>query len=127
MDAKTAPNLGVKPTGFDQKLSPALEDPIVHWILFEKRNSRPPTRALVRQYAQHVCSVSGIHTKIGRNWVDRFITRHTDVLDSNTSGARFQWKKGRPLHSESRPSMARNEASVENTGEAAGGPTAAAR
>lgn len=106
-----------------QKLSPALEDSIVHWILFEKRNSRPPTKALVRQYAQHICDVSRIPTKIGRNWVDRFITRHAEVLDSNPSGARLKWKRGRPLHSGHRPSTARNEASVENSG----GLTTAAR
>lgn len=107
----------------EQKLSPALEDSIVHWILFEKRNSRPPTKELVRQYAQHVCDVSGNSTKVGHNWVDRFISRHPEVLDSSASGARLRWRKGRPLQSDRRPTTARNEASVENCGEAAGGVT----
>lgn len=103
----------------DQKLSPALEDSIVHWILFEKRNNRPPTKDLVRQYAQHICDVCGIATKIGNNWVDRFITRHPEVLDSKNSGARLRWRQGRPLRPERRPTAARNEASVENSGEIA--------
>lgn len=111
----------------DQKLSPALEDSIVHWILFEKRNSRPPTKNLVRQYAQHICDVSGIPTKVGHNWVDRFISRHPEVLDSKTSGAGLRWRKGRPLQSDRRPTTARNEASVENCGEAAGGLTTVPR
>lgn len=101
----------------DQKLSPALEDSIVYWILFEKRNNRPPTKDLVRQYAQHICDVSGIATKIGNNWVDRFIARHPEVLDSKNSGAMLRWRKGRPIRPERRPSAARNEASVENSGE----------
>lgn len=111
----------------EQKLSPALEDSIVHWILFERRNNRPPTKGLVRQYAQHICDVSGIPTKIGHNWVDRFISRHPEVLDSNNSGAKLRWRKGRPLQSDRRPTTARNEASVENCGEAAGGLMTVAR
>lgn len=105
----------------EQNLSPALEDSIVHWILFEKRNNRPPTKELVRQYAQHICDVSGIPTEVGHNWVARFISRHPEVLDSNTSGTRRRWRKGRPIQSERRPTEARNEASVKNNGEAAGG------
>lgn len=52
----------------EKKLSQALEDSIVHWILFERRNNRPPTKGLVRQYAQHICDVSSIPTKIDHNW-----------------------------------------------------------
>ncbi|KAI7778324.1 hypothetical protein LA080_002359 [Diaporthe eres] len=111
----------------EQKLSPALEDSIVHWILFERRNDRPPTKGLVRQYAQHICDVSGIPTKIGHNWVGRFVSRHPEVLDSNNSGAKLRWRKGRPLQSDRRMTTARNEASVENCGEAAGGLMTVAR
>lgn len=86
-----------------------------------------PTKVLVRQYAQHICDVSGIATKIGHNWWDRFITRHPEVMDSKSSGLRLRWRKGWPLRLECRPTAARDEASVENSGEIAQGLTTVAR
>ncbi|KAJ0121074.1 hypothetical protein J7T55_008234 [Diaporthe amygdali] len=62
-----------------QKLSPALEESIVHWILFEKLANRPPAKVMVHRYAQHVCDLSGIQTTLGRHWVDRFYFRHPEV------------------------------------------------
>jgi hypothetical protein len=92
----------------NQKLSPALENSIVHWILWERRNNRPPTKEKVRQYAQHVCDVSGLATKIGNNWVDRFIPRHPEILEPGPSGSQPQWKRGKR-----RPNRVRGEAETE--------------
>ncbi|POS76831.1 hypothetical protein DHEL01_v204779 [Diaporthe helianthi] len=95
-----------------RKMTPAMEDSVVHWTLWERRNNRPPTQAQVRQYAQHVCDVSGLSTKIGKNWLDRFIPRHPELLESGPSGSK--WQRG-----QRRPNKPRREASAEDSGEAA--------
>lgn len=92
-----------------RKMTPAMEDSIVHWILWERRNNRPPTQEQVRQYAQHVCDVSGLSTKIGKNWLDRFIPRHPELQEPGS-----KWKRG-----QRRPNKPRGEAPAEDGGEAA--------
>lgn len=109
-----------------QKLSPALEESIVHWILFEKLANRPPAKVMVHRYAQHVCDLSGIQTTLGRHWVDRFYFRHPEVnikvgpsTDSKALGAMIQRRRSGSPGSEPPRSAARSEASIQNSGEPA--------
>ena len=107
---------GAKPRREVQMLSrnmmPSMEESVVHWSLWERRNSRPPTQEQVRQYAQHVCDVSGLSTKIGTNWLDRLPPRHPKLLEPGPSGSK--WKRR-----QRRPNKARDEASAEDSGKTA--------
>lgn len=66
----------------DQKLSKLQEDEVEAWILHEELCGRAPTKSLVRDFAQEVAyglDRDERQQPLGKNWVDRFTSRHPKI------------------------------------------------
>nr|CEG03285.1 unnamed protein product [Fusarium acuminatum CS5907] len=60
-------------------LSPEQEDDLVTYIIEREKAFQPLTRSEIRAYAEYLLEVNGQIPYIGKNWVDRFFTRHSTI------------------------------------------------
>jgi 4-hydroxybenzoate polyprenyltransferase len=55
------------------------EDDIVNYIIERERAFQPLTKQEIHDFAQALSSVNGEICYLGKNWVDRFLTRHPTI------------------------------------------------
>ncbi|KAK2669008.1 HTH CenpB-type DNA-binding domain [Fusarium oxysporum f. sp. vasinfectum] len=55
------------------------EDDLVNYIIERERAFQPLTRQEIHDFAQALSAVNGNVSYIGKNWVDRFISRHQTI------------------------------------------------
>ncbi|PTD02539.1 hypothetical protein FCULG_00012580 [Fusarium culmorum] len=60
-------------------LSPEQEDDLERYIMEREPAFQPLTRTEIRGFAQQLSEVNGQLAYIGKNWVDRFFTRHPAI------------------------------------------------
>ncbi|EKJ77781.1 hypothetical protein FPSE_02015 [Fusarium pseudograminearum CS3096] len=60
-------------------LTPEQEDDLVNYIIEREKAFQPLTRSDIRGFAQQLSEVNGQISYIGKNWVDRFFTRHSSI------------------------------------------------
>ncbi|KAG6989282.1 hypothetical protein FocnCong_v021175 [Fusarium oxysporum f. sp. conglutinans] len=63
----------------DQSLTVEQEDDLVNYIIERERAFQPLTKKDIHDFAQALSSVNGQVCYIGKNWVDRFFTRHSSI------------------------------------------------
>jgi hypothetical protein len=62
-----------------QLLSATQERLLVQWILYEEARGLPPTRAGLHNMVTFLVRFTNQAQHVGKNWVDRFLTRHPEV------------------------------------------------
>ncbi|KAI8410901.1 hypothetical protein FOFC_07495 [Fusarium oxysporum] len=60
-------------------LYPKNEDDLVNYIIQRERAFQPLTRQEIHDFAQALSAVNGDVSYIGKNWVDRFVSRHETI------------------------------------------------
>ncbi|VTO83126.1 unnamed protein product [Fusarium graminearum] len=65
-------------------LSPEQEDDLERYIMEREPAFQPLTRTEIRGFAQQLSEVNGQLAYIGKNWVDRFFTRHPAIEKKHT-------------------------------------------
>jgi hypothetical protein len=60
-------------------LSPEQERLLIQWILDLERAGHPPSHVQIREFVELICQASGTSTKVGINWVPRFLHRHPEL------------------------------------------------
>jgi hypothetical protein len=60
-------------------LSPEQERLLIQWILDLERAGHPPSHVQIREFVELICQASGTSTKVGINWVPRFLHRHLEL------------------------------------------------
>lgn len=68
-----------------QKLSAAEERVLVDFILISADRGIPLSYANVRTHADGIIEAQGGTEKVGNNWLERFLTRHRDEIQSHWS------------------------------------------
>ncbi|SCO91489.1 uncharacterized protein FRV6_15617 [Fusarium oxysporum] len=56
-----------------------IEDDLVNYIIQRERAFQPLTRQEIHDFAQALSAVNGDVSYIGKNWVDRFVSRHETI------------------------------------------------
>ena len=60
-------------------LSPAQEDVLVRWALFQDDMGIPPRQELLVEKAEAILHVTSPDIKIGKHWITRFMKRHKEL------------------------------------------------
>ncbi|KAM5528947.1 transposase [Fusarium oxysporum f. sp. phaseoli] len=63
----------------DLSLTVVQEDDLVNYIIQRERAFQPLTRQEIHDFAQALSAVNGDVSYIGKNWVDRFVSRHETI------------------------------------------------
>jgi 4-hydroxybenzoate polyprenyltransferase len=63
----------------EQSLTIEQERDLVNYIIERENAFQPLTKKDIHDFAQALSSVNGQVSYIGKNWVDRFVSRHTDI------------------------------------------------
>ncbi|WKT54119.1 hypothetical protein QSH57_004703 [Fusarium oxysporum f. sp. vasinfectum] len=63
----------------DLSLTVVQEDDLVNYIIERERAFQPLTRQEIHDFAQALSAVNGDVSYIGKNWVDRFVSRHETI------------------------------------------------
>jgi len=64
------------------RLTPEQEQDIVNWICHKRAEGRPPTYAAIHRFASIMRLQTQDTTPLGRNWIQRFIKRHGQKIES---------------------------------------------
>lgn len=75
-----------------QRLSPAQEQRLVTWILHQERLGYAPTHSQVKACAQSMLDIKGEKQPLGKNWLDGFKRRHSEIhtkIGRRMEAARF--------------------------------------
>ncbi|KAI0993429.1 hypothetical protein K3495_g14755 [Podosphaera aphanis] len=62
-----------------QRLSKEQEDYLVRWIIQLDRSKEAPSHIRVREMAAKILEIGGDVKPLGKRWVNKFLTRHTQV------------------------------------------------
>jgi hypothetical protein len=60
-------------------LSPAQEDALVKWALFQDDMGIPPRQELLKEKAEAILHITNSDKKIGKHWIERFMKRHKEL------------------------------------------------
>ena len=60
-------------------LSPAQEDALVKWALFQDDMGIPPRQELLKEKAEAILHTTNPDINIGKHWIERFMKRHKEL------------------------------------------------
>lgn len=62
-----------------QRLTPVQEAHLADWVVAQRALGLAPTHSQLREFAQRIAAVSGDHQPIGKNWIEGFLRRNSNV------------------------------------------------